>query len=129
MKRLATLLGRILISVPFLVFGVMKLENFHASAGQLAALKIPMATAAAAIAIIIELLGGVCVVLGFKARFWGWVLFLYLIPVTFLAHNFWAYSGAARMENEGNFLKNLAIMGSLLLLAAFGPGPMSVDKG
>jgi putative oxidoreductase len=128
MKRLATLLGRILISVPFLVFGFMKLSNFHGSAGQLAALRIPMATAAAVVVIIIELLGGVCVVLGFKARFWGWVLFLYLIPVTFVAHNFWAYSGSARGVNEGEFVKNLAIMGGLLVLAAFGPGPISVDK-
>jgi putative oxidoreductase len=128
MKRLAALVGRILIVVPFLVFGFMKFTNFHGSVETLAALKIPMTTAAAVIAIIIELLGGVCVVLGFKARFWGWVLFLYLIPVTFLAHNFWAYSGAARMDNEGNFLKNLAIMGGLLLLAAFGPGSLSVDK-
>jgi putative oxidoreductase len=128
MKRLAALVGRILIAVPFLTYGIMKLTNFHGSVEYLAALKIPMTTAAAVIAIIIELLGGVCVVLGFKARFWGWVLFLYLIPVTFLAHNFWAYSGAARMDNEGNFLKNLAIMGGLLLLAAFGPGSLSVDK-
>jgi putative oxidoreductase len=116
MKRLAALVGRILIVVPFLVFGFMKFTNFHGSVETLAALKIPMTTAAAVIAIIIELLGGVCVVLGFKARFWGWVLFLYLI------------SGAARMDIEGNLLKNLAIMGGLLLLAAFGPGALSVDK-
>jgi len=128
MKGFTALVGRILIVVPFLVFGFMKLTNFHGSVEYLAALKIPMTTAAAVIAIIIELLGGLCVLLGFKARFWGWVLFLYLIPVTFVAHNFWAYSGAARVENEGNFLKNLAIMGGLLLLAAFGPGALSVDK-
>jgi putative oxidoreductase len=128
MKRLATLLGRILISVPFLVFGFMKLSNFHGSAGQLAALRIPLPTAAAVIAIMIEVLGGICLVLGFKTRFWAWIMFLYLIPVTFVAHNFWAYSGSARGVNEGEFVKNLAIMGGLLVLAAFGPGPISVDK-
>src|ERR1700691_5952152 len=108
MKRLATLLGRILISVPFLVFGFMKLSNFHGSAGQLAALRIPLPTAAAVIAIMIEVLGGICLVLGFKTRFWAWIMFLYLIPVTFVAHNFWAYSGSARGVNEGEFVKNLA---------------------
>jgi|SRR5580704_4954672 putative oxidoreductase len=128
MNRLAALIGRILVAVPFLAFGTMKLADFHGTVGYFAALKIPMTTAAVAAAIIIELLGGLCVVIGFKVRFWAWILFLYLIPVTFVAHNFWTHTGAARMDNELHFIKNIAIMGGLLLLAAFGPGSLSADK-
>lgn len=128
MNRLAALVGRILIAIPFLVLGFMKITNFHATVATFAALKVPVITAATVIAIIIEVLGGICLVLGLKTRFWGWLMFLYLIPVTLTAHNFWAHTGAARMDNEAHFLKNLAIMGGLLLLAAFGPGSLSVDK-
>lgn len=116
------------MAVPFLVFGFLKLKGFHGSVTYLAALKVPMSTVAAVIVIIIELLGGLCLVLGFKTRFWAWVMFLYLIPVTFLAHNFWAFTGAARSDNEAQFVKNIAIMGGLLMLAAFGPGSLSIDK-
>jgi putative oxidoreductase len=129
MTRLLALVGRILVSVPFLVFGVMKLANFHGTVGYFAALKVPMTTAAVAVAIIVELLGGLCLVIGFKVRFWAWIMFLYLIPVTFVAHRFWIFSGVARSQNEAQFLKNIAIMGGLLLLAAFGAGSLSADKG
>jgi putative oxidoreductase len=128
MNRLLSLVGRVLLAVPFLTFGLLKVSHFHQSVGYLASLKIPVTTAAAVLVIFIELLGGICVVIGFKARFWAWIMFLYLIPVTFIAHNFWAYSGAARVENESEFLKNIAIMGGLLLLAAFGAGSLSADE-
>jgi putative oxidoreductase len=127
-NRVLALLGRTLVAVPFLVLGGMKIAQFHGTAGNLAALKIPMPTVATAIVIIIEVLGGICLVVGFKARLWAWLMFLYLIPVTFMVHNYWAYTGAARVDNEIHFLKNIGILGGLLLIAAFGPGAMSVDK-
>jgi putative oxidoreductase len=128
MNRLLSLVGRILVSVPFLAFGIMNLQIIIGTVSYFAALKVPMTTAAVVVAIIIELLGGLCLVIGFKVRFWAWVMFLYLIPVTFVAHNFWVHAGAARSENETEFLKNIAIMGGLLLLAAFGAGSLSADK-
>jgi putative oxidoreductase len=55
------------------------------------------------------------------------LLFLYLIPTTLLFHNFWALQGIERQDNMAHFLKNLAIMGGLLVLAANGAGAHSVD--
>jgi putative oxidoreductase len=128
MKRLVALVGRILIAVPFLAFGYVKVTNFQYTVAALAALKLPMPNVATVIAIIIELLGGLCLVIGFKTRFWAWLLFFYLIPITLMVHKFWGLSGAARMDNMVNFIKNIAILGALLLLAAFGPGSLSADK-
>ncbi|MGD0840214.1 MAG: DoxX family protein [Candidatus Acidiferrales bacterium] len=127
-NRVVALLGRILVAVPFLVFGEMKIAQFHFYAGLLAAMKVPKPTIALVIVIIIEVLGGICLAVGFKARLWAWLMFLYLIPVTFTAHNFWTYTGAARLDNEIHFMKNVAILGGLLLIAAFGPGSLSADK-
>ena len=53
-------------------------------------------------------------------RILTWIVFLYLIPTTFLFHNFWAVQGADRIDAMIHFEKNLAIMGGLVLLAAFG---------
>jgi len=127
-NRVVALLGRTLVAVPFLVFGAVKITQFHGTAGYFAALKIPMPTIATVIVIIIEVLGGICLVVGFKARLWAWLMFLYLIPVTFMIHNYWTYSGAQRTDELIHFYKNIAILGGLLLIAAFGPGSASVDK-
>jgi putative oxidoreductase len=60
---------------------------------------------------------------------WAWQrrLFLFLIPTTFIFHNFWAYEGAEYVNQMQHFLKNLAIMGGLALIVGLGPGPISVD--
>jgi putative oxidoreductase len=78
--------------------------------------------------LVVEILGGLAVLAGFYSRFTAWILFLYLIPTTFLFHNFWAFQGADRIDPLIHFEKNLAIMGGLLLLAAFGAGPYSIDS-
>jgi putative oxidoreductase len=54
-------------------------------------------------------------------------LFLYIIPTTYFFHNFWTMTGMDQQNNLAHFLKNLAIMGGLLLLAANGPGGYSLD--
>ncbi len=62
-----------------------------------------------------------------KARFAALALFLYLIPVTLIMHNFFGVGGAERQAQTIHFMKNLAIMGGLLMVTASGAGPFSVD--
>ena len=88
-----------------------------------------MPSAAIACAALLEILGGVAILLGFKTRVASWVLFVYLIPTSILFHNYWALQGALRAEMEAHFFKNMAIMGGLLFLAMWGPGPYSIDAG
>lgn len=124
---ITSLFGRILLSAIFIVSGFSKLFIFHSVAGMLAGKGFPLATIAAGIAIAIELLGGLAILLGFQAKAIAWIVFLYLIPTTLMFHNFWAMQGAMRMDNQVHFLKNLAIMGGLLLLASNGPGRYALD--
>ncbi|MGA2509508.1 MAG: DoxX family protein [Candidatus Acidiferrales bacterium] len=122
------LLGRILVSVVFILGGIGKITGFSMEEGMVAAKHLPMPAVALGIALVIELVGGLAILLGLYTRFTAWVLFLYLIPTTFLFHNFWAFQGMDRIDPMIHFEKNLAIMGGLLILAAFGPGAYSLDS-
>jgi putative oxidoreductase len=93
-----------------------------------AAKHLPMPAVALAIALAIELVGGLAILTGLFTRWTAWIVVLYMIPTTFLFHNFWAVQGADRIDTLIHFEKNLAIMGGLLLLAAFGPGAYSIDS-
>ena len=79
---------------------------------------------AIALAAVVELACGLAILTGFKTRIVAWVLFLYLIPVTFFFHNFWAAQGQEQQTQMINFLKNAAIMGGLLVLAVNGAGSL-----
>jgi putative oxidoreductase len=121
------LIGRILISAVFILAGIGKITGFSGEEGFVASKHLPLPAVALGIALVIELAGGLAILAGFYTRFTAWIVFLYMIPTTFLFHNFWAMQGAAQQDNMLHFEKNLAIMGGLLILATFGPGPMSVD--
>lgn len=117
MDRYMVIAGRILMSVIFLVAGYGKLTGFHATEGYMASKGIPMPAAALVVVIVVELAGGVLLLLGLWPRWVALVLFLYLIPISVTMHNFWAFSGAERQPQQINFLKNVAIMGGLLAFA------------
>ena len=126
-NNVVTLAGRILMSVVFLLSGVMKLAAYSQVVGYAASKGLPMAGVAIAIAAAVEVLGGLAVLAGFQTRVAAWVLFVYLIPVSLAFHNFWAMQGMAQQDNMIHFLKNISIMGGLLVLAANGAGGASVD--
>jgi putative oxidoreductase len=125
---LAPLFGRILLSAVFIMGGIGKITGFSFEESLVAAKHLPMPAVALAIALVIELVGGLAILTGLFTRFTAWIVFLYLIPTTFLFHNFWAVQGADRIDAMIHFEKNLAIMGGLVLLAAFGPGAYSIDS-
>lgn len=74
-----------------------------------------------------ELLGGASLLLGFATRGGAALLILYLAAVTLVLNNFWAYPRAEQGVQVVMCLKNLAIMGGLFNVMAFGPGPFSLD--
>lgn len=77
---------------------------------------------------VLALLGGLSVLLGFRARVGAWLLVVFLLPVTFFMHNFWALPDpAARAVQQANFFKNLGLLGGALLVAYWGAGPISFD--
>jgi putative oxidoreductase len=121
------LAGRLLISTIFIFSGLNKLGAHAAMAGYAAAKGLPAADLAIWLAAAVEVLGGLSLLLGFQARIGAWLLFLFLIPTSVVFHNFWAMQGMEKMDNQGHFFKNVAIMGGLLFVATFGAGAYSID--
>ena len=122
------LLGRILIALIFVLSGWGKITGFAGTAGMIASKGLPMPEVLAGIAAAIEFLGGIALMVGFRAR-WAALLFaIFLIVISPIFHNFWAMEGAQRMANQINFMKNVSILGAMLMVIAFGPGRYSIDK-
>ena len=124
---ITTLAGRILIAVIFLISGFFKVGGYAQIVAYATAVHLPAPGVAIAAAAAVELAGGLAILVGFKTRFAAWLLFLYLIPVTYVFHNFWAVQGQEQQMQMVNFLKNVAIMGAMLVLSVNGAGAYSVD--
>jgi len=120
--------GRVLICLVFVLSGLSKVMAYSMMVGYAASRGLPMANVALGAAAALEILGGLAILAGFQTKIVAWLLFLFLIPTTLLFHNFWTMQGMERMDNQGHFLKNLAIMGGLLILAANGAGVYSIDS-
>ena len=109
--------GRALVGVLFLASGINKIVGFAGVAGWMSASGIPAASLLLALAMLLEVGGGLALVTGVQARWAALGLALFTIPVTLIFHQFWAAQGAAEVQNQLNhFLKNVAIFGGLLAL-------------
>ena len=127
-NKFGPVVGRTLLALIFLKSGIGKIGGFAGTAGYMASKGLPMVEVLLAITIVIEVVAALMIIGGFKARLGAAALFLWMIPVTFLFHNFWAMPADQQMMQQIMFMKNLGLMGGMLYIMAFGSGPMSIDK-
>jgi putative oxidoreductase len=127
LARYGTLVGRILLAVVFLLAGFGKFTQHAGTVAYAQAAGLPLAGIAIYLAGAVELLGALSLILGYHARWGALALALFLVPTTLLFHNFWAFSGMDQQMQLGHFMGNLAIIGGLLTLSAYGAGPLSLD--
>lgn len=123
------LVSRVLLAGVFVVFGIRKLLAVSGTAGYFAKLGVPAADIVVWAVILIEIGGGLALMLGWRTRLVAWVLAAFVVAATLLAHRYWEFEAAQYVPQLTNFMKNLAITGGLLMVAACGPGRLSVDKG
>ena len=122
------LVGRILLAAIFLVAGYGKLMAFAGTSGYFAKLGFPAADAMTVLAIVVELGGALLLIVGWHTRWAAWALILFVAVATFAAHRFWEFDAAQYRNQMNHFLKNLALIGGLLFVVAYGPGRLSADK-
>ena len=121
------LVGRILLALIFILSGFGKLTDYAGTAGYMASSGLQMVGLLLPLTILVELGGGLLIALGLFTRVAAPVLFLFLIPVSLAFHHFWDVPAAQAAMQQIQFLKNIAIMGGMLLLTFSGPGSWSLD--
>lgn len=121
------LIARALLSLVFLVAGFDKIVDWEGASAYAASKGLVLIPLLLGVAIAFEIGGGLCLLAGLKTREVALALLLYLVPVTLIFHAFWTYEGMERQIQMSNFLKNLAIMGGLMQVFAYGAGRVSVD--
>ena len=119
------LLGRILFAQ---IFIISSFSHFNPETiGKLSS-KVPFAEILIPLSGAMALAGGMSIVFGYKAKIGGLLIALFLIPVTFMMHDFWNIADPMmRMMQQVNFQKNLAMLGGAIFIMYFGAGPLSLD--
>ncbi len=135
-------LGRVCISLIFLLSSIQEILNWHMMEQYTYSLfsnllsiyqnqpmvssvvmeLLPWVPLFLMVAVACKVLGSLLLIMGWKVRLGAFLLIVFLVPATFLAHHFWTESGEKRGDEMIALLKNVGIFGGLLLLLAFGSG-------
>ena len=121
------LTARVLLALMFVLAGISKLTGLEGTAGYIASKGLPMPSVLALATGLLEVIAGLMLAVGFQTRIAAAALAAFTVVASLLFHNFWAMEGAAAMTNQLMFMKNLAIVGGLLMVFTHGAGPASVD--
>ena len=121
-----SLMGRILLALLFVPSGFSKIGGFAGTVGYIASKGVPLPQLAAA-AIGIKLGLGLLLLIGCQTHWAALGIALFTVVITFIFHNFWAVPAEQVMAQQQNFFKNMAAVGGLLTVAAWGAGAWSVD--
>lgn len=112
-------IGRILIAAIFIYSGIGKITGYAATQGYMEMMGVP--TFLLPLVILLEIFGGIAIVVGFKTRIVALLLAIFSLASAFIFHPF------SDPEQQTHFLKNIAIAGGFLMLVAHGAGPYSLD--
>ena len=117
------LLGRVLLSAMFILAGFSKLTAIGGTAGWFASIGLPFPTVVTVLVGLLELVGGLAILVGFQTRIAALALAAFTVAATLIAH-----TDFADMNQLLFFQKNFAIVGGFLILAVFGPGAWALGK-
>jgi putative oxidoreductase len=121
------LLGRVFFGLIFILAGPNNFSSqtiaYSASHG------VPLASLAVPFSAVLAILGGLSILLGYRAKIGAWLIALFLIGVTPMLHNFWAVSDPMAHQMQFiMFMKNVSMLGGALLISQLGAGPWSLDS-
>jgi len=118
----AALIGRVLLSVIFILSGFSKLAAPAMMIGYIGSVGLPLPQVALALAIIVEIGGGLALIAGYRTRIVAAVLAAFSVVTALAFHN-----ALADQNQFIHFFKNIAMAGGLLQVVAFGAGRFSLD--
>lgn len=115
-------IGRLLLSLMFIYAGFGKLTDIAGTAGWFGSIGLPMPSVTAVLVGLLEFVGGLAILVGYQTRIAALAIAAFTVGATLVAH-----TNLADQVQQLFFLKNVAVTGGLLVLAAFGAGALSVD--
>ena len=127
LNRFGPLAARILIALIFVLSGFGKISGFEGAVGYIASKGLPLPQMAAFGAIIVELGGGILLIIGWRARWAAAVMLTFTALAALLFHNFWAVPPEQAQNQMIHFMKNISMMGGLLFIVIHGSGALSLD--
>ena len=125
--RYLVALGRVFYSLIFIAGGLGHFS--HQEIAYAASQGVPIANILVPVSGIIAIVGGLSILLGFHGKVGAWLRVLFLVPVTFMMHNFWAVKDPMMQQFQmAMFLKNISMLGAALFFTQVGTGPLSLDS-
>ncbi|MGB5325455.1 MAG: DoxX family protein [Pseudomonadales bacterium] len=129
LESFCLLSGRALLGLYFILPGLQKITNFEAMSQYMEAHNVPLFPVLLIVTIIIQLVAGAALIVGYRGNVAAFVLAGLTLVISLYMHNFWAMEeSVARGHEMQNFVKNMAIMAGLLVVAALGTGNFSLDS-
>ena len=129
MKNVVDLIGRVLLSVIFIYDAYDSIFYFKETKEKMTAFGLTwQQDLQLYLVIFLLILGGTMVLFGYRAKLGAVLLLLYWVPATFIVHSFWTYPEELRRLESIMFMKNLAIIGGLLMVWANGTGKYSIRR-
>ena len=123
------LIGRIFYALIFITSGFGHIANSGQMSQYAASMGVPMPTVAVIVTGIMILLGGLSIALGYKPKIGAILLVVFLVPTTFIMHAFWKIDDPMQSQIQmAMFMKNISMLGAVLVFYYFGTGPMSLEK-
>ena len=126
-QNTVAVVGRILIALIFVLSGFSKIGGFDGTVGYIASKGLPLPALGAVIAIVVELFGGIALILGLYTRWVALAMALFTLAAAVFFHNFWGVPAEQMMNQNIHFMKNISMVGGLLTVFAFGAGAFSLD--
>ena len=127
-QALSALIGRILLALMFLGAGISKFGGLEGTAGYIASAGLPLPKLLAIATATLEVVAALMLIVGWQARWAALALAAFTLLATVLFHNYWAMPAEQQFTQQLMFMKNIAVVGGLLVLFAFGPGALSLDQ-
>jgi putative oxidoreductase len=127
LTNFVVVVGRILIALIFVRAGVNKIGSIDATAAEMAKSGIPLSNILVFGAIVMELGGGLLLMVGLFARWAALALFFYTLTLALIFHAYWAVPDAQARLQASIFFGHLSMMGGMLVVVAFGAGAYSLD--
>ncbi|MDH3641862.1 MAG: DoxX family protein [Gammaproteobacteria bacterium] len=118
MQNLFTLAGRLLLAAYFLLPGVMKIADFEGTSGYMADHGMVLIPLFLSLTIVMQIGGALCLAVGYRVRLTAFLLAGLVLVISCVMHDFWnVVEGLQQQHETQNFMKNMAIMAGLMVLA------------